>query len=249
MLEPQAKAAERTTGTRTPGLTATARSRSRLWLNTPIPPHPAPIARRRAARPPGSVLDRRLTSPDLASGAPFWDDKPPKRRPRVSQGLPRIVAADLPQPITPAMRAQIEAEVEILMSLLDAIDAPEQDMEEDNEDCCQAEEWPLPNVASSRESDDDEEDDPGEDNGDEEPSLGWPRQGINREGGELGGTDDLEQDSDAEPDVDVEPLSAPHTPDGGLLGGARDPGNPLIVMTLGYGGPVTWSGRGMGIGQ
>ena len=47
-------------------------------------------------------------------------------------------ASLLQHPVTPAQRARIERDVDLLIGLLDALDAAGQDFEEDNEDCCDA---------------------------------------------------------------------------------------------------------------
>ncbi len=153
-------------------------------------PNPGPLPQPRL-RP-----NRAPSSPALggAGGPPFWDEPLARPMRRAFYGR-RRVAADAPLAVTPTERARIERNIATLIDLLDSIDAPEQDMEDGDSDCCPAGD---DDPASSRPmSGGDAPTDPADDEG----SLGWAA------GGQVGTGDtplfyDLEGDNnpDAEDD-------------------------------------------------
>ncbi len=75
--------------------------------------------------------------------------------------------------VTPAFRRRIERDVELLIAFLDALDAPAEDLELDEEGCCNAEERPIDGMHELGDLDDAEDGGDLERSGDEcEPSDG-----------------------------------------------------------------------------
>ena len=75
--------------------------------------------------------------------------------------------------ITPALRRRIERDVELLIAFLDALDAPSEDLEPDDEGCCAAEDQPIAGMHEVGDLDDAEDGGDLERSGDEcEPSDG-----------------------------------------------------------------------------
>ncbi len=126
---------------------------------------PAPtLARRRLRRAAPGASDRRLPAAAGASALIIRMPVPDH------DGYPFTLDAAPLQlrwtgTITPGLRQRIEQEIELGIAFLDALDAPAEDLEPDDEGCCDAEDQPIAGLHGLGDADD------AEDGGDLEPTC------------------------------------------------------------------------------